>query len=122
MTDTEFKAPPVPPKAPTPVFMPKEHPAEIRTKGLYDDNFAADLNLPATVLKTKTMGLIMGGVLLFGIVFGSVFFGGSGDSAQKQSPGLQGVVHNIDMDVMLPRCGMVDRGQACVLYLMNSSR
>lgn len=122
MTDQEFKAPPVPPKAPAPVFMPKEHPQETAQRGLYDDNFAADLNLPASVLKTKTMGLIMAGVLLFGIIFGSIFFGGSGDSSPKKSGGLQGVVRNMDLDVMLPRCGTVERGQACILYLMNSSR
>lgn len=122
MTDNQFKAPPVPPKAPTPVFMPKEHPQEGPVKGLYDDNFAADLNLPASLLKTKTMGLIFGGTLLFGMIFGAIFFGGSSEPSKPAQPCIGGVVPNMDIDTPLPRCGTVDKGQACILYLMNNQR
>lgn len=122
MSENEFKAPPVPPKAPTPVFMPKEHPQENPVKGLYDDNFAAELNLPAKVLTTKVMAGVMFGVLLFGMMLGSIFFGGSVSSGQKQEAGLQGVVRNIDLTERLPRCGIAEKGQACLLYIMNSSK
>lgn len=120
MTNSQMPTPPLPPKAPAPVFMPKEHPQEGPQKGLYDDNFAADLNLPATVLKTKTVALVFAVTLLVGVIFGSVMFGGS--SAQQQSTGLQGVVPNMDLDRVWPRCGTVEKGQACVLYLMNNTR
>lgn len=121
MTDNNFKVP-LPPKAPapTPVFMPKERPQEGPQKGLYDDNFAVDLNLPASVLKTKTMAIVFGVTLVIGMLFGSIMFGGS--EAPKQQSGLQGVVANVDLDRPWPRCGTVEKGQACVLYLMNNTR
>lgn len=123
MAENRPSAPPVPPKAPTPVFMPKETPqtsTPTMERGAYEDNFAADLGLPPSVLKTKVMGIIMAVVLIVGIVFGTLMFGGSDD--QQQQVGLQGVVQNMDMDRPLPRCGMVDKGQACVLYIMNHTR
>lgn len=122
--ENQFKALPVPPKAPTPVFMPKEHPQETPNKGLYDDNFAADLNLPAKFLTTKMMTMILGGTLLFGMIFGAVFFGGSDATpapAQQQGT-VNGVVPNVDLTVRLPRCGQAEKGQACVLYVQNTSR
>ncbi len=122
MNENEIKAPPIPPKAPMPVFMPKEHPQEMPTHGLYDDNFAADLNLPASILRTKTISIIMGCVLLFGMMFGSIMFGGGDSADQPKQVGLQGVVPNIDLDRQYPRCGMTEKGQPCVLYIMNSSR
>ncbi len=117
-----FKAPPVPPKAPTPVFMPKEHPQETPVKGLYDDNFAVDFNLPAKFLTTKIMAMVIGGVLLFGMLLGAVFFGGSSEPAPQKQQGLQGVVPNPDLTRQTPRCGIAEKGQACLLYLMNVSR
>lgn len=120
MTDNNFRAP-LPPKAPAPVFMPKEHPQEGPQRGLYDDNFAVDLNLPASVLKTKTVALVFGVTLLVGIIFGSIMFGGGSEST-PQSAGLQGVVPNMDLDQPWPRCGTVEKGQACILYMMNNTR
>ena len=122
--ENQFKAPPVPPKAPTPVFMPKEHPQEMPTKGLYDDNFAAELNLPAKLLTTKYMTMILGGTLLVGMIFGTALFGGS-DTApvQTQQPGtVNGVVPNSDITTAMPRCGIAEKGQACLLYIQNNSR
>ena len=118
-----FKAPPVPPKAPTPVFMPKEHPQETQTKGLYDDNFCVDFNLPAKFLTTKMMAMVIGGVLLVGVIFGATFFGGSDSgTSQQQQQGLQGIVPNPDLTKRTDRCGIAEKGQACLLYIMNSSR
>lgn len=129
MSENNFQAPP--PKAPmppSPVFMPKvtgpknEEKTTESAKGIYDDNFAADLNLPPKILQTKSMGIVMGVVLVLGIIFGAAFFGGS--EAPKQVSGLQGVVPNMDIspnDTMY-RCGTVDKGQACILYIMNHTR
>ncbi|MBR5130444.1 MAG: hypothetical protein IKV03_04390 [Alphaproteobacteria bacterium] len=122
--DNQFKAPPVPPKAPTPVFMPKEHPQESTTKGLYDDNFAVDFNLPAKFLTTKVMAMVLGGALLLGVLFGATFLGGE-RAPQQQAPtkgSINGVVPNIDLTVSLPRCGIAERGKSCLLYVQNSSR
>ena len=122
--DNQFKAPPVPPKAPMPVFMPKEHPHETSTKGLYDDNFAADLNLPAKFLTTKVMTMILGATLLVGMLFGSALFGGSNTSTPQvpQPDTVNGVVPNTDLTTKLPRCGIAEKGQACVLYVQNTTR
>ena len=98
---------------------PVEKPQEGPQYGLYDDNFAADLNLPVKLLRTKSMAMILGGPFLIGLIFGGSFFGGN---AQQVVQGLSGVVGNPDVEPNTPRCGMVAAGQACVLYLMNSSR
>lgn len=121
MNDHPINQAPMPPKAPSPVFMPKDHTSESVVHSMYDDNFAADFNLPAGILKTKPMAMIMGGVLCVGLILGAMMFGGS-ESTQQQSGGLQGVVRNIDLDKQYPRCGVAEKGQACILYIMNSSR
>ncbi len=97
---------------------PVEHPQE-EQHGLYDDNFAADLNLPVKLLRTKSMAVILGSTFLLGLIFGGVFF--SGGSTQVVQ-GLGGVVGNPDLEKNTPRCGQVAKGRSCVLYLMNTSR
>ncbi|MBQ6854561.1 MAG: hypothetical protein IJO11_03865 [Alphaproteobacteria bacterium] len=87
----------------------------------YFPNFASDFGLPATIITTKGFMLVSLIVLIIGMMFGSLLFGG-GSSPQPQRQGLQGVVRNQDMTTPLRRCGMIDRGEACVLYIMNSTR
>lgn len=67
----------------------------------------------------KTMGILAVVTLLFGVLLGAMMFSGSSAPAPQ---GLLGVVKNDDIRVKLPRCGRIDRGQACILYLMNSTR
>lgn len=69
---------------------------------------------------TQTMALIAVLILVVGIIMGAMMFGGSSKPAQQA--GLQGVVKNTDIRTKLPRCGRIDRGQACILYIMNSTR
>ncbi len=131
---TEFKAPPLP-KAPAfqptpapgiqpqPVLQPEQQSTQntgIPT-GLFDDNFAADFNLPPSILKTKPFLVMLGVILVFGMVLGAGLFGSSG-TPKQQNTGLQGVVVNQDITRKLPRCGLIDRGQACVLYIVNHTR
>lgn len=107
-----FKAPPLPPKSATPA------PAAAST-GLYDDNFAKQFNLSPKLLTTKVMGAILGGVLLLGIIVGGSLFGGDGS---KTTQGLSGVVVNKDIPGERRRCGIAEKTQGCVLYLMNATR
>ncbi len=58
-------------------------------------------------------------VFLIGIFFGFLFFGG--DEAPVNT-GLAGVVGNPEVPSGRPRCGMVEYGQGCVLYIVNSNR
>lgn len=89
------------------------------SSGKYDNNFAADFNLPPSILSSKTIGILMMIVCVFGLVMGSVLFGGN---STPQAVGLQGVIQNQDITTKLPRCGRTDPGQACVLYIMNHTR
>ncbi len=86
----------------------------------YDDNFAVRFNLPPKVLSTKYMSFIFGGILLFGIILG-IFMGG-GDSCSSQPSGLSGVVSNPEVPRGRMRCGIAEKSQGCVLYLMNYQR
>lgn len=87
----------------------------------YVPNFATDFNLPAGIIRTKGVMGIFGGALVAGMLFGAIFFGG-GSGATQQNTGLQGVVRNPDITTPMKRCGLIDRGQACVLYIMNTTR
>lgn len=87
--------------------------------GKYDDNFAADFNLPPSVITTKSIFVLLLIVCVLGIIIGSVFLG---SSSTPQVVGLQGVVPNQDVTTRLPRCGRTDPGQACILYIMNHTR
>lgn len=53
--------------------------------------------------------------LFVGIFAGKALF--SSKSVEKQ--GLEGVVINDDVPAGRPRCGLTDKSQACVFYLMN---
>ncbi len=53
--------------------------------------------------------------LFVGVFVGKTLF--SSKSVEKQ--GLEGVVINDDVPAGRPRCGLTDKSQACVFYLMN---
>ncbi len=59
-------------------------------------------------------------IFLIGLIFGGIFFGGS--SSNTKSTGLAGVVANMEVPAGRPRCGMVEYGQGCVLYIVNAQR
>ena len=88
-------------------------------KGLYDDNFAAQLGLPPSFLQTKIMAAILVIVLLVGMMLGCSM---SGDSGKTRTQGLTGVVLNPEVPANRQRCGIAERTQGCVLYLQNPSR
>ncbi len=72
-----------------------------------------------TNLNPKSLGIVAVLIFVVGIMLGAVMFGGSSKPVQQ---GLHGVVKNTDIRSNLPRCGRTDRGQACILYIMNSTR
>ncbi len=61
----------------------------------------------------------LAGVFVVGLLLGAMLFGGS---AQIVQSGLQGVVKNPEVPGGRMRCGMVEYGQGCVLYLVNAKR
>ena len=58
--------------------------------------------------------------LIVGLVFGKMMF--SSSSAQGALQGLQGVVVNPEVPQGRSRCGVAERTQGCVLYIMNPQR
>lgn len=133
MTEQKFQTPPLPPHAPN--IPPVRATAEPRPKQTTDtlssdstrlsvtnkeSNFATDLGLPTSILQTKVMSGIFCGILILGMILGSIFFGGS--SSPVQNSGLQGVIKNPDITTRMRRCGMTDNTSACILYIVNHTR
>lgn len=52
---------------------------------------------------------------IIGIIFGRVLF----STKEVEKHGLEGIVTNPDVPAGRPRCGLTDKSQACVFYLMN---
>lgn len=67
----------------------------------------------------KNVLYIAAGICLFvGLFIGKTFF----SSQTIENHGLEGVVANLDVPSGRPRCGLTDKSQACVFYLMNWER
>lgn len=147
MTEQNFQVPPIP-KAPTPISpissgtpQPKPsfpEPTTMETPQAKEmestpittsdtvtktesSGMITDLGLPSQLLQTKIVIIILVGILFFGMILGSIIFGGS-SPAPTQSAELQGIVRNPEIKQNLARCGMADRTAACVLYIVNASR
>ncbi len=72
-------------------------------------------------LDTKNRKILAGIIFILGIFFGNVFFGGGEGNQVIQ--GLAGVVQNSEPEISTKsRCGIAERTQGCILYLMNASR
>ena len=88
----------------------------------YDSASAENLPLPASDLPpylTKKILILLGAVLFFmGIITTKVFFG----EERIVRNGLQGVVVNPEVPKGRARCGVAERTQGCILYLMNPQR
>lgn len=66
-------------------------------------------------VKKKLLFIASGLCLIIGLFAGKAMF-----SSQKvENYGLEGVVTNPDVPSGRPRCGLTDKSQACVFYLMN---
>ena len=66
----------------------------------------------------KAVGLIAVGVFVLGFLFAKIFF--TQETVVKD--GLQDVVVNPEVPRGRPRCGLAEKTQGCVLYLMNPQR
>lgn len=86
--------------------------------GLYDHNMASDLGLPPAFIKTKVLLPLFFFFILLGGAAG--YFGA--EMQNKAANELPGVIHNAEIPKGRPRCGIAQKGQGCVLYLMNSQR
>ncbi|OPZ78961.1 MAG: hypothetical protein BWY78_00312 [Alphaproteobacteria bacterium ADurb.Bin438] len=93
----------------------------VKSSGLYDDNFAAALNLPPYFLKTEYFAMMLGVTVFIGIVLGAVLF--SSGSCPPCSDANFGVVKNPEIiPGRVKRCGIAEIWEPCRLFISNSSR
>ncbi len=83
-----------------------------------EDAYAAQTDLPAFLSSTKKVMAFLAIFLFLGIGVG--FLGGSLKGGQGQS--MQGIVENGEIPGGRPRCGIAQKGQGCVFYIMNAQR
>lgn len=84
----------------------------------YDDNLAADMGLPAAFIKTKVLIPLFVLFVLIGLGAGMFI----GNPREVMSEELPGVVSNPEIPKGRPRCGISQKGQGCVIYVMNVQR
>lgn len=84
----------------------------------YKENMASDLGLPPVFIKTKMLMLLF--FLFFALGGGAGYLMSSVKG--KSDDGMRGVVRNAEIPKGRPRCGIAQKGQGCVLYLMNAQR
>ncbi len=80
----------------------------------YQENSVYSYN---TIEKKKVLWIALG-CLFFGVLVGKFFLG----SSQVVQNGLQGVVINPEVPKGRSRCGIAEKTQGCVLYVMNPQR
>lgn len=82
----------------------------------FDDDISE--NSKGINISVKIFVLVLAISLLAGLFMGRFLFGGQ----QVTQNGLQGVVINSEVPRGRARCGIADRNQGCVIYVMNSQR
>ena len=81
-----------------------------------EDDFEDEILLEENRIFNRKILYIVGFVcFLIGLFLGNVLF----SSKTVENHGLEGVVLNADVPSGRPRCGLTDKSQACVFYLMN---
>ena len=80
----------------------------------YQENSVYSYN---AIEKKKVLWIALG-CLFFGVLVGKFFLG----SSQVVQNGLQGVVINPEVPKGRSRCGVAEKTQGCVLYVMNPQR
>lgn len=86
---------------------------------MMEGNFAQYYGLPEWILGPKALPILAFCVCIFGFLLGYMIFNKPARPAPRNNGGQQWVVRNTDLSKPYPRCGRVDRGNACILYIMN---
>ncbi|MCQ2914011.1 MAG: hypothetical protein MJ247_02320 [Alphaproteobacteria bacterium] len=84
----------------------------------YDTNFAATFGLPPAFIRAPLMFTMFAIFMIIGASVGW-FFGQMKPTGPEQLPG---VIKNTEIPTGRPRCGIAQKGQGCVLYIMNATR
>ncbi len=117
--DASHISPPTPSfeTAPAPVA-PEPVVPRVSVQPDYQNNIAKDLNLPPSFLSTKVIVLLM--IVVFAVGFATAKI--TTPAVKNVDAGLQGVVANPDVPRGRPRCGLTEKSQGCVLYMVNPFR
>jgi len=83
-----------------------------------EDDYAYSDNNYGTVIEMKKVVWIAVACAIFGVLLGKFMF----SSEQVVRDGLQGVVVNPEVPKGRTRCGVAEKTQGCVLYIMNPQR
>ena len=84
----------------------------------YDEEDAGDeeiLQEDASYVKKNILYIAAGICFFVGLFIGKTLFA----TQTIENHGLEGIVANPDIPAGRPRCGLTDKSQACVFYLMN---
>ena len=84
----------------------------------YQHNMASDLGLPPVFVSTKVLLFLFFLCLSLGAGGGYLFCMTSNSGSGE----IKGVVSNAEIPRGRPRCGIAQKGQGCVLYVMNAQR
>ncbi len=81
-----------------------------------EDDFEDEILLEENRIFNRKVLYVVGFVcFLIGVFIGNILF----SSKTVENHGLEGIVVNADVPAGRPRCGLTDKSQACVFYLMN---
>ncbi len=80
-----------------------------------DENVDGEYIADGSYVKKSIVYIVAGVCLLSGLFLGKMFF-----AEQKvENYGLEGVVANPDVPAGRARCGLTDKSQACIFYMLN---
>lgn len=79
------------------------------------DDDAGDFGESTGYVKKNVLYIAACACLFVGLFVGKALF----SSQTVENHGLEGVVTNPDVPAGRPRCGLTDKSQACILYIMN---
>lgn len=77
------------------------------------------VKIPPVLFRPSAYISLMAGIFIIGLIFGSIVFGGK-NVPTAEAGSIGGIVHNPDARGGTQRCGLAPRGQACVVYIMNT--
>lgn len=101
---------------PNPSYMEPYAQNQNEENNLYEHQTSFDVFMAH--LNTKKFAGILLACFFFGLIFGKMIF----SSEQVVRNGLQGVVVNPEVPQGRSRCGVAEKTQGCVLYVMNPQR
>lgn len=110
LPSTDIATPPF--SAETPQFINESDLQEPQKKLLFSDLKVGEL------FTKKAMIFAAVGMLICGLIFGKLFFANS----TVVRSGLSGVIANPEVPKGRARCGVAEKTQGCVLYIMNPQR